>query len=127
VQMQGKQDRHCAYNRILRRVRVSIVVMESITYSECVYVALVIQHAKRMRRVILSSVACLPLPHFSTLFHKRHDFRKNVTGQKTCVLIFSTNLSETFLIVRRIKRDITINVHRSSCKVPLLLSDFNET
>jgi hypothetical protein len=36
-----------------------------ITYSECVSLALVIQHAKRMRRVIVSSVACLILPIFS--------------------------------------------------------------
>jgi hypothetical protein len=36
-------------------------------------------------------------------------------------------LSKTFLILRRIRRDIIINVHRSSCKVPLLLSDFNDT
>jgi len=34
-------------------------------------------------------------------------------------------LSGTFLILRRIQRDIIINVHKSSCKVPLLLSDFN--
>ena len=32
--------------------------------------------------------------------------------------------SETFLILRRIKRNIIINVHRSSCKVPLLSSKF---
>ena len=36
----------------------------SITYSECVSVTLVIQHAMRMRRVILSSVACLTVPYF---------------------------------------------------------------
>jgi hypothetical protein len=36
----------------------------SITYCECVSVALVIQHAKRMRRIILSSVACLAVPYF---------------------------------------------------------------
>ena len=30
-----------------------------ITYSECVSLALIIQHAKRMRRIIFSSVACL--------------------------------------------------------------------
>jgi hypothetical protein len=53
-----------------------------ITYSECVSVASVIQHAMPMRRVILSFVACLAVPYFSTLSHKRHDFRKNITEHK---------------------------------------------
>ena len=34
---------------------------------------------------------------------------------------FSTNLSETFLILRRIEREMTKNVHCSSCKVPVIL------
>jgi hypothetical protein len=64
---------------------------------------------------------------FSTLFHKWHDFRKNFINIK-CVFWFSLQLlSETFLILRRIRRDIIINVHRCSCKVPLLLSGLNET
>jgi hypothetical protein len=48
----------------------------SIKYSEYVFVALVSQHAKRVRRVTLYSVDCLPLPYLFTLSHKRHDFRR---------------------------------------------------
>ena len=40
------------------------------------FVALGMQHVKRMRRNVLSSVACPDLQHSSTLSHKRHDFRK---------------------------------------------------
>ena len=43
-----------------------------------------------MRRIILSSVAFPAVPYFSTLCHKRHDFRKNVIEHNICVLIFST-------------------------------------
>jgi hypothetical protein len=37
----------------------------SITYSECVSVALAIQHAKHMRHIILSSVVYTNLPFYS--------------------------------------------------------------
>ena len=65
----------------------------SITYPECVFVALVIQQTKRMHHNILSSVACLTLPYFSRLFHKLHDFRdkKKVIEHKLCVWIFCAN------------------------------------
>ena len=63
----------------------------SITYSECASVALVSQHAKRMRPIILScdlSGSTI----FSTLTHKRRDFRgKKIIEQKMCVLILSTD------------------------------------
>jgi hypothetical protein len=53
--------------------------------------ALVTRHAKRMRRIILSSVACLVLPYFSTLSHKRQDFwGKKITQKVMFVVIFST-------------------------------------
>jgi hypothetical protein len=94
----------------------------------CLYSCLSYPACKlHLRRIMLSSVACLPVPYFSTSSHKRHFFGKNVIEQKMCVFIFSTILSETFLILRRIQRDIIINVHRSSVKYPLFLSDFNET
>jgi hypothetical protein len=38
-------------------------------------VALVIEHAKSMRRIMLTSVACPAPKYFSTLTHKRQDFR----------------------------------------------------
>jgi hypothetical protein len=49
----------------------------SITYSECVSSDLLIQHALRMRHIILTFVVCLVQPYFSTLSHKRQDFLKN--------------------------------------------------
>jgi hypothetical protein len=62
----------------------------SITYSESMSVALGIQHAMRMRCIILPSVACPAVPYFSTLSHKRHDFRKTLLEHKKCVLTLST-------------------------------------
>jgi len=51
----------------------------SITCSEYVFVALVTQHAKRIRSIILTYVICLaPSCVFSTISHKRHDFEKIV-------------------------------------------------
>jgi hypothetical protein len=86
-----------------------------------VSVTLVTQHAMRMRRIVLTSVACPAVPYFSTLSHKRHDFRGKGLNIK-CVFWFSLQLlSQTFLIPRRHQRDITINVHRSSCTVPVIL------
>ena len=63
--MEARSRNHCCRGRA-----------KSITYSECVSIALVIQHAKRMRRITLPSVVCPALQYFSTLSHKRDDFRK---------------------------------------------------
>jgi hypothetical protein len=61
---------------------------------------------------------------FSTLSPKGHGFRKNLIEHKMCVLIFSTILSETFLILRRIERDIIKIVYWSWCKVSVILVKF---
>jgi len=50
--------------------------------------SLAIPHANRLFSTPLYIVicACLSLPYFSTLSHKRHDFRKRVTEHGTSVL-----------------------------------------
>ena len=82
--------------------------------------ALVIQHAMRMRHIVICG---LPL---STIFF--HIYLGNVTVfekkkllNTKCVLICSTYLSETLLILRRTERDEIKYVCRSSCKVLVIV------
>jgi hypothetical protein len=82
----------------------------SITYSECVFVALVILHAQRMRRIIYSSVPCLFVPYLTTLSHKRHEFRDEVIEHKMCGWIFYTFFPEAFFILRRTELNVIKNL-----------------
>ena len=68
---------------------------------------------------ILSAVACPALQYFSTLSHKRHDFRKKkkVIEYKTRVSSFSTTCFETFFIIIKTERDMIKNVYWSSCPI----------
>jgi len=45
----------------------------SISYSECVSVGLAIKNARRMRLILLSSVALVAVPYFLAFSHKRDD------------------------------------------------------
>jgi hypothetical protein len=77
----AKQGRQFTYNVTMSRVLTTIVAVEilithSFTHSECVSLVLILLHSKRMRRIILLSVACLALPNSSTFSHKRHEFRE---------------------------------------------------
>jgi hypothetical protein len=87
------QDGLCKYNVILRRscnhcCRGKAI---GIKYYQCVFVAVSIQNEKRIRHIILWSVACLFPPHFCTLSHKWKDFRKKKNIEhEMCALVFST-------------------------------------
>ena len=89
------------------------------------FVALVIQHAVRMRR--MSSVACLALPNFSTLSHKRQDFRKYFLEQEICFDFLYNYRLKHFSFRQELSEmwsQMYIGLH---VKYPLFLSDFNET
>ena len=84
------------------------------------------RHAKHMLRIILSSVACLTVTHFSTLSHKRYGFRKTLL-KVTCVLVFFW-LSKTYFSFEEEFSKMLSKVYTSlQIKYPLLFSDLNET
>ena len=64
----------------------------------------------------MSSVAHRTLPYLWTLSHKRKNFGIEFLNY-LFVWFFLQILSETFLILRRIQRDVVTNVETSSCKV----------
>jgi len=77
-----------------------------------------------MRRIILSSVACLFLPNFFTLTHKKKVFRKRVIEYKTRVFISLQLFSKTYRILSRTERDMITNVYWSLCKVFVIVARF---
>ena len=60
-----------------------------ISYSECLSVALIFQHANRMRHTVLPSVACLALPHFPQYLINSTIFGNKLIEYNMWVLIFS--------------------------------------
>ena len=106
----GKEHKQCAYKRNIemrslnqcRPVKAIIII-----YSECVSGALVMLQADAC--AILSSVASLALfPHYLI---KGTTFGGKQLLNVKCVLILAIHLSETFLILRKIKVNVIINVH----------------
>jgi hypothetical protein len=72
-----------------------------------------------MHLFILSSMVCLAVPYFSRCLINDTTFGKKLLNIKCIFLFFLQLLSETFLILRRIDRDV--NVLKSPCKVPVIL------
>jgi hypothetical protein len=53
-----------------------------------------------LHRVMSSFAGCSAVLYFSTLSHKRKEFRKQGIEHDMCVLILPANLSAKFLILR---------------------------
>ena len=100
---------HCRHGKAL-----------NITYSECVCSLGYPACKEHALCFVLSSVASLILQYFCSLSCKWHKFWRNIIEYKIFDMIFSTNLSETFCILRIIQQDI-INVLKFSCKLPIML------
>ena len=60
----------------------------------------------------------------TTLSCKRRDFREKLLNVKCQLHYRKQMLSETFLILIRIQRDIITNEHTSSCKLPIIIVEF---
>jgi hypothetical protein len=92
-----------------------------ITYSVCVFVALVIQYAKRMRllywhlwHVWLYNI----FPHYLI---NGTNFPKKLLNMKRVFWVLLQIFSWILLILRRFQRQIIINIHTSPGKTPVIL------
>jgi len=112
ISLTHKKNRLSTYVVTLWRVRVRLLAWKEITIKYYVSVSVFFsslsgtQITSFLRRIIFSPVACLAVSHFSTFSHKRQDFREKTFECFMYVLMSSTNLAVTFLILRRIQRDI---------------------
>jgi len=69
----------------------------------------------RMSHTVICDLTDFGCAIFSTL-SQTEKIKKNIR-YKMCFLIFSTNFSETFLILRRIEGDMTKIIYWSLCNV----------
>jgi hypothetical protein len=96
-----------------------------IVYSECVFIALGIQRAMRMRHNVICG-----LPRSTIFFHiisQKAQFKKKVFNINFVFRCFLRLFSETFFILKRTERDISKTYNGLHVKHRLYLSDFNET
>ena len=76
-----QKDQHCTYKRNAKARSCKHYCSERagrITYSLCMSVSLGIQHAIRMRHIVVCALPCPALQYFSTLSHEVQNFREKI-------------------------------------------------
>jgi len=73
---------------------------------------------------MFSSVVCPHQQYFSTLSRKRYDFRRKLLNTKCVFGVSLQLLSEAFLILREIQRDMIMHVCKPSYDVPVIFVRF---
>ena len=109
--MQGRSRNFCCRTKPI-----------NIAYSECVSVALVIQRAICISRIVICG------PSGSTFFFQHHIIigkNKRRNWIRMCNLIFSTDFVCNISHSKNNSASFITDVHRSVCKVPLFLIYFN--
>ena len=91
------------------------------TFQVCMCVTLVIQHAKRMRRVTCGMSGCITFFHIISWTARFSE--KEIAEREMCIFIFDTKFV-SFLISRSTQRDTIINVCKYSCKMPVIFVIF---
>jgi len=116
----------CMYNATWRHVRAAIVAMENqwVIYNLTVCISIL-----RYPACYAYAPYCHPAQQtFSTLSHKRQNFRKKSPLNIKCVFLFYLRrFSETFFILRRTERDMIKIYILLHVRYILFLSDFNKT
>ena len=86
-----KSGRQCAYyvNTEARACTICCGGTISITYCECVFLALGVRHEMRMRHIVICGLSSSK-KNFFVLSHKRRNIRKKFIEHKMCVSNFST-------------------------------------
>jgi hypothetical protein len=93
---------HVHINVTTRHGHVTILAVKKqqvlhVTHSQYVSVTFIIRHAENMCRIILSSVACLGLPHYSALSKNGMIFGGGGVIEHKIYLFFLSDFNETWI------------------------------